>query len=92
MPDFEAKESKQIAWARYDEATRVLEIDFRGKDGAKQSTYSYAGFPLDRWLQFISASSKGSFFAYNIRPHYKGVKIWDRRDQPKPEAKQESLP
>ena len=83
MQTLEARDSSNVGWARYEEETRTLFIDFRGKDGQKQSTYRYADFPLERWLQFNAATSKGSFFAYNIRPHYTGVKIW-KREKPKP--------
>ena len=85
MEQFEARESKQIAWARYDASTKILEVDFRGKNGAKASTYRYADFPPERWVQFQSAPSKGQFFAYQIRPNYKGVKIWDAKQAANPE-------
>jgi len=74
MPQFEAKKSSNISWARYDEATQTLEIDFKGKDGNKASTYTYAGFPPDEWQEFQQAKSKGQHFAYKIRPRFKGVK------------------
>lgn len=65
MPEsVHAKESKQLEWMRYDEATQELEIDFRGKT---PSTYTYAGFPPEEWEAFKAAESKGSFFAAHVR-------------------------
>lgn len=84
MDQFEAKESSSVGWARMRE-DGVLEIDFK-KDGIKASTYAYdgtrinenerpvAGFPRDVWEQFKISESKGRFFAYVIRPKFKGVK------------------
>lgn len=74
MQTFESKESSNVGWARYDEATETLEIDFKGKDGLKASTYTYAGFPRDAWWDFQHAQSKGRHFAAVIRPKYKGVR------------------
>lgn len=76
MPEFAAETSSNVHWARYNESTSTLEIDFRGKDGAKKSTYRYENFPAEAWAQFNAASSKGLFFAKKIRPRYTGVKIW----------------
>lgn len=74
MEQFEAKESSNVGWARYDPATEILEIDFKAKDGTRQSTYTYAGFPASEWEAFQRSESKGRHFAYQIRPRYKGVK------------------
>jgi len=78
MSDFEAHESSNIGWARYNATTRVLEVDFKDKTGSKTSTYSYADFPEEMWIEFNASDSKGRFFAYHIRPKYKGVKTWAR--------------
>jgi hypothetical protein len=75
MPEFEAKESSNVAWARYDPDSQTLEIDFKNSKGAKASTYEYKYFPVAAWEAFQSAPSKGRYFATSIRPFYKGVKI-----------------
>lgn len=75
MPEFAAETSSNIYWARYDDSTRTLEIDFRS-NGEKKSTYRYENFPAEAWAQFNAALSKGMFFAKEIRPRYTGVKIW----------------
>lgn len=59
--------SSTIRWARYNPETRVLEIDFKGKDGNVASTYAYQAFgPMD-WEDFLAAESKGKHFAFNIK-------------------------
>lgn len=67
MEQFEAKESSNVAWARYDADAQTLEVDFK-KNGAKQSTYSYRPFTAEDWRAFSEAKSKGEHFAYKIRP------------------------
>ncbi len=74
MQEFDGKGSRQVHWARYDAATRTLEIDFKGKDGAKQSTYSYAEVSEDDWKAFQAAESKGTHFARAIRNNFKATK------------------
>lgn len=83
--NFQAKESSNIDWARY--ANGKLRIDFKNKAGVKVSTYEYDGtlakdgtnptgcFPPAEWISFKASTSKGQYFAYHIRPVYKGVKL-----------------
>ncbi len=83
MQSVECK-SSNLAWRRYDATTRVLEVDFKGKDGSKQSTYAYDDFPEELWLQWNAATSPGQFFAQHVRfaknpdgtPRFRGRKIW----------------
>lgn len=88
MEQFEAKESSNVAWCRYYPERGELEVDFKDKSGNRSSTYVYdgttlgtqpdgnrgPGFPADVWKQFQVADSKGRFFAYAIRPKFRGVK------------------
>lgn len=89
MEQFEAKESSNVGWARYYPERGELEVDFKNKEGARVSTYIYdgtvigaqigeprpaLGFPRDVWEQFKVSDSKGRFFAYAIRPKFRGVK------------------
>jgi KTSC domain len=72
--NFEAERSSNVGWARWDPATQVLEIDFKRKDGTKQSTYRYENFPCEEWRKFQQSNSKGRHFAYYIRPRFTGIK------------------
>lgn len=87
MEQFEAKESSNVGWARYYPERGELEVDFKDKAGNHASTYIYdgtpgvpngekpiGGFPHDVWDQFKVSESKGRFFAYAIRPKFRGVK------------------
>jgi hypothetical protein len=80
----DGKHSKQVHWARYDEATQTLEVDFKDRHGNKASTYSYHerlnadgtsnpphGFTMAEWRDFQDAVSKGTHFAAKIR-HWPG--------------------
>jgi hypothetical protein len=83
MEQFESEYSSNIGWARYHEATRVLEVDFKDKHGNKSSTYTYQEFPASEWAEFREAASKGKFFAERIRPRYVGAR---QGEKAKPEA------
>lgn len=72
---FDCQESSNLKWARYDRQTRTLEIDFKNKTGVKVSTYAYDNFPPEAREHFQKATSRGSYFAYVIRPKYKGRKL-----------------
>jgi hypothetical protein len=69
MPEIDCKESSNLHWARWNNETEVLEIDFK-KDGKKVSTYGYRGFTGADWDRFNASESKGRHFAYEIRPLY----------------------
>lgn len=71
----DCSQSSNISWARYDEATQRLEIDFKNSKGEKVSTYEYADFPPEEWDAFRASESRGKHFAYRIRPRLKGVKL-----------------
>lgn len=68
-----AAESKTIHRASYDPDTRTMRVSFKGPRGAKD--YSYAGISPELWIQFELATSKGKFFAEQIRPFYTGSKL-----------------
>lgn len=77
--EFHAKGSSNVHWARYDHSAKTLEIDFKDKDGKRNSTYRYDGVALEDWQHFQLAESKGQHFAFSIRPKFKGVKTWDAK-------------
>lgn len=76
MLEIDCKESSTLHWARYDADTRTLEVDFRGKDGAKVSTYRYDGVPVKLFAQLATATSRGAYFAAHIRGRFPTTKLW----------------
>lgn len=62
--------SSNISDVAYDEKTRTMSITFR--DG---STYNYFDVPLGVYDRLITAPSKGSYFAQNIKGRFTSTKI-----------------
>ena len=75
MAEIQGERSSNIAWARYDKDTGVLEIDFKDSKGKRSSTYAYDNYPLEEWDKFCVSESRGRFFAYEIRPRFQGRKV-----------------
>jgi len=72
----DCKQSTNLRWARYDPATKILEIDFKDQaSGAVKSTYAYDNYPPDGWAALQASPSPGKFFAYHIRPHFTGRRL-----------------
>lgn len=57
-----AQESECVASLDYDEANQILTIEFN-----ERGTYQYFNFPLDEWLLFNGAASRGTYFNLYIR-------------------------
>ncbi len=76
--EFAGGDSSNIHWARFDPDKQTLQVDFRGKDGSKTSTYEYTGFNDRDWLAFQRAQSKGLHFATKIRGKFSHTKIWSK--------------
>ena len=55
-------ESECVASLDYDELEQTLTIEFQ-----QRGTYVYRNFPLDEWLLFNGAASRGEFFNLYIR-------------------------
>jgi hypothetical protein len=70
MPEIDCKESSNIHWARWNNETEVLELDFKNAAGVKESSYRYRRFSGEEWDRLNAAESKGRHFAYVIRPLY----------------------
>jgi hypothetical protein len=66
--------SSNIVSAGYDEATRVMEVEFKTGKGTK-GVYSYADVPKDIYDAFLAADSKGSFFHASIKGKYETRKL-----------------
>lgn len=61
--------SSQINSIGYDEAQRLLEVEFKNK-----TVYQFEEVPRKLWWQLMAAPSVGVFFSNNIRGHYNGKK------------------
>jgi len=59
-------ESSNLASIGYDEATQILEVEF--KHGG---VYEYYDVPIEVYEGIMNADSHGKFFAANIRNDYK---------------------
>jgi hypothetical protein len=55
----DCRTSSNLRWARYNPATKVLEVDFKNKTGDIVSTYAYDGFPADGWTALQASTSPG---------------------------------
>jgi hypothetical protein len=60
-------ESKMLSAAAYDEAKQMLYLRFRDTG----QVYRYFDFPIAKQQAFLSAESKGRFFRYLIRDHFR---------------------
>jgi hypothetical protein len=63
-------QSSVMSRVRYDEETKVLEIEFNSG-----RVYQYLKVPLFRFQELKSASSAGSYFNSSIKPFYKHIKV-----------------
>lgn len=62
--------SSNIRSVGYDEARRVLEVEFN-----QGRIYDYAEVPRDVYEALIHAASVGRYFAENIKGRYAGVPV-----------------
>jgi len=68
--------STTIATVAYDEASEVLQLEFRN-----HAVYHYFGVPVEAYLALLGAPSKGSYFNRVIRGafRYRRVSQGDQR-------------
>jgi hypothetical protein len=59
-------QSSSIAAIGYDDASETLDVEF-----VTGAVYRYRAVPRSIYEQFLTAPSKGQFFAYEIRPVYR---------------------
>ena len=57
--------SSNIVSAGYDAQTETLEIEFKN-----EVVWQYTHFPEQMWMEFISAPSKGKYFAMHIKERF----------------------
>lgn len=62
-----ALESKMLSAAAYDDLKQILYLRFRHTS----CVYRYFDFPAAHQQAFLSAESKGRFFRYQIRDHFR---------------------
>jgi hypothetical protein len=79
-PDLTPVESKNISAIGYRLHDQSLFIQFRGRGGATGSTYRYVAVPPELYHRFMNATSKGQFFAAEIKgsgpgPRYSYEKV-----------------
>lgn len=60
-------ESKMLSAAAYDDAKQILYLRFRSTG----QVYRYFELPADVHQAFLSAESRGRFFRYHIRDHFR---------------------
>ena len=64
-------ESSNLASIGYDPAARLLEVEFK----PTHTVYQYTDFPENMWNEFISARSKGQYFASQIKNQWQGRSV-----------------
>ncbi len=62
-----ALESKMLSAVAYDDSKQILYLRFRGTG----YVYRYFEFPTANLEVFLSAESKGRFFRFQIRDHFR---------------------
>lgn len=62
-----ALESRMLAAAAYDHSKLILYLRFRSTG----SVYRYFDFPTANQQAFLDAESKGRYFRYHIRDHFR---------------------
>jgi hypothetical protein len=62
--------SSELHSVRYDDATNVLEVEFR-----TGGVYQYFGVPRELYDALMAAESKGRFFNAIIKPRYRYARI-----------------
>jgi KTSC domain len=60
-------ESKMLSAAAYDDSKQILYLRFRNTG----YVYRYFNFPAANYQHFLGAESKGRFFRYHIRDHFR---------------------
>lgn len=62
-----ALESKMLSAAAYEDSKRILYLRFRNTG----EVYRYFEFPAAQYQAFLGAESKGRYFRFNIRDHFR---------------------
>ena len=62
-----ALESKMLSAVAYDDSKQILYLRFRNTG----DVYRYFDFPAADYQTFLAAESKGRFFRFHIRDHFR---------------------
>lgn len=62
-----ALESKMLSAAAYEHSKQILYLRFRDTG----AVYRYFEFPAEDYRAFLSAESRGRFFRFHIRDHFR---------------------
>jgi uncharacterized Rossmann fold enzyme len=65
--NWSALESKMLSAVAYDRSKQILYLRFRSTG----DVYRYFGFPDADHQAFLAAESKGRFFRFHIRDHFR---------------------
>src|SRR5713226_8154320 len=68
--------STAIAKVGYSKRRHILEIEF-----VNGAIYRYLDVPLPVYRDLMSAESKARFYDFNIRRHYRSVRVWPRQKE-----------
>lgn len=66
----EVQNSSNIRQIEYNPTRQEMVVEFHV--GAR---YLYSSVPLEEWVEFKTAESKGAYFAANIKGKYNGQKL-----------------
>ena len=73
MVEVESSNIRSIGWSPMGP---VLKVVFRSKkEGVADTAYSYDGFPREKFEEFLTSPSKGTWFQKNVRGRYPTTKI-----------------
>jgi hypothetical protein len=65
----------------YSPATRVLEVEFRGrKEGEEGKVYRYTDVSQETYDRFMAAPSLGSHFLKNIKNHHEYTRVEEKNE------------
>lgn len=67
---FSINESQCVAEVDYDLDSETLTVEFQAR-----GTYNYHGFPLNEYVDFAQAGSRGKYFNNYIRDRYSYEKV-----------------
>ena len=73
-PELVPVTSSNIRAIGFDEGGPTLYVQFIGKN-KPDSTYAYADFPHDQWVEFLRSPSKRSWFAGHVKGRYQTTKV-----------------
>jgi hypothetical protein len=68
-------ESSNVAAVGYNPESRVLEVEFKGRNGKTPAIYQYLGVSHEQWVGLLRAPSKGQYLSREIKPDHEAHRI-----------------